>query len=333
MIKQIAEQPDLTASPSVPHADEPEALHTASETQVWEDFLKGSDEALAALYSRYANKLYHYGTQITVNKDLAFDVVQDVFLYMVNKRHKLSAVGSVNSIGKKGDLNEWLHDWEDADPQHRHVSHLYGLHPYDEITPWGTPELAAAARQTLAMRGDGGTGWSRAWKINFWARLGDGDHALLLFKKLLQPAGGDGTKIVMSNGGTYPNLFCAHPPFQIDGNFGGTAGLIEMLFQSQGEGEVMRILPALPGSPSWQSGSVSGMRARGGFVVDFQWEKGRLKQAQLTSTLGGKAQVLLPANTHVKNEKGKIIAQNTGEVDEVVSFETMPGAIYTLSAD
>ncbi|WP_225444111.1 glycoside hydrolase family 95 protein [Echinicola arenosa] len=235
-----------------------------------------------------------------------------------------------NQIGVKGDLNEWLHDWDDADPHHRHVSHLYGLHPYDEITPWGTPDLAKAVKETLIQRGDDGTGWSRAWKINFWARLGDGDHALLLLKKLLQPAGGDGKKIVMSNGGTYPNLFCAHPPFQIDGNFGGTAGIVEMLFQSHGDEEVMRFLPALPSDESWQKGRVAGMKARGGFSVDFEWERGRLQSATITSEKGGNASVLLPPQMTVYDHQGKLISKNSSMEDQVVSFETVTGETYRL---
>ncbi|MDO5608420.1 MAG: glycoside hydrolase family 95 protein [Capnocytophaga sp.] len=222
-----------------------------------------------------------------------------------------------NRIGKNGDLNEWYHDWEDAEPTHRHVSHLYGLHPYDEITPWDTPELATASRNTLIQRGDGGTGWSKAWKINFWARLGDGNHALTLLKQLLTP--------VLPNsgqrgGGTYPNLFCAHPPFQIDGNFGGVAGIAEMLLQSHGQDNVIRILPALPSSDDWQEGSYKGMKARQGFEVSARWDKGVLQQAEIISGVGGECKVLLPAGMRVYYNGKQIVKKKKNE--RIVSFST-----------
>lgn len=234
-----------------------------------------------------------------------------------------------NQIGAAGDINEWLEDWKDSDPQHRHVSHLYGLHPYDEITPWGTPELAQAAKETLKQRGDGGTGWSKSWKINFWARLGDGDHALKLFKQLLKPvspAQGDN----MNSGGTYPNLFCAHPPFQIDGNFGGTAGVAEMLMQSHGDEETIRLLPALPTDSSWQNGNVQGMLARGAFALDFKWQNGQVVSGKLRSVQGEKCNLLLPAYTVLKDQAGKVIAQANAK-PLIVSFETAKDGVYSLS--
>ncbi|KAA6432442.1 glycoside hydrolase N-terminal domain-containing protein [Rufibacter glacialis] len=234
-----------------------------------------------------------------------------------------------NQIGAAGDLNEWLEDWSDAEPTHRHVSHLYALHPYDEITPWATPPLAQAARETLKQRGDGGTGWSRAWKINFWARLGDGDHALLLFKQLLTPvipSSGMNTR----SGGTYPNLFCAHPPFQIDGNFGGTAGLAEMLLQSHGPENVIRLLPALPSDPDWQKGRVKGMRARGAFVVDFAWESGQAVQAKVVSLQGEPCRILLPPNATVVDAGGKTLAKTTENAAEV-RFKTVNNGVYQIS--
>lgn len=193
-----------------------------------------------------------------------------------------------NQIGKHGQLQEWIEDKDDPKNKHRHVSHLWGLHPGNEITP-DSPDLFAAARQTLEHRGNEGTGWSRAWKINFWARLRDGEQAYDVMQKLLTLTGSKLTKY--RGGGVYPNLFDAHPPFQIDGNFGATNGICEMLVQSHrktADGRrIIELLPALP--PAWSEGQISGIRTRSGFEIDLRWKDNKVVSCNVKSMLGAPA--------------------------------------------
>jgi alpha-L-fucosidase 2 len=231
----------------------------------------------------------------TMDNQLIFDLFSNVIssaeilgrnhLFADTLRVKRSRLAPMQ-IGQYSQLQEWLHDWDDTTDHHRHVSHLYGLYPGSQISPYRTPELFQAARNSLRYRGDESTGWSMGWKVNLWARLLDGNHAYKLINDQLTPAvRPDGS----AKGGTYFNLLDAHPPFQIDGNFGCTAGIAEMLMQSY-DGYIF-ILPALP--DSWPKGEVKGLMARGGFEVDMSWENGKIKTLTVLSKLGGNCRLRL----------------------------------------
>ncbi|TDO98395.1 glycosyl hydrolase family 95 catalytic domain-containing protein [Flavobacterium sp. 245] len=211
-------------------------------------------------------------------------------------------------IGKKGNLQEWYFDWEDKDPKHRHQSHLFGLFPGNHITPLKTPELAEASRKTLEIKGDETTGWSKGWRINLWARLWDGNRAYKMYRELLRYVDPDKKKTEKPRrgGGTYPNLFDAHPPFQIDGNFGGAAAVAEMLVQSD-ENEI-RLLPALP--DAWEEGSVIGICARGGFEIEMSWSNKTIQKLIVSSKLGGNT-------TLIFGDKKQNITLKKGEKLEV----------------
>lgn len=226
------------------------------------------------------------------------------------------------SIGSKGQLQEWYKDFEEVEPHHRHVSHLYALHPANLISVFKTPDLANAAKRTLELRGDEGTGWSLAWKVNFWARLLDGNHAYKLYRNLMRLTKENNTNY-NRGGGAYPNMFDAHPPFQIDGNFAGTAGVVEMLLQSQ-DGEVY-LLPALP--DAWKQGTVKGLVARGGFVINMNWKEGGLQGAEIFSRIGGDCTI---RTNNPVTLQGLNLVSTRSDIGYIISFKTEKGKRYFL---
>jgi alpha-L-fucosidase 2 len=266
------------------------------------------------------------------------DIDKDYRQMLLEKRSKLFPL----QIGKKGNLQEWFKDWEDADPEHRHISHLFGLFPGRQISPLHTVKLANAVRRSMELRGDGGTGWSKGWKINIWARLHDGNHAHKLIREQLKLTGVEGT-VYNNGGGTYPNLLDAHPPFQIDGNFGGTSGITEMLLQSH-DGAV-QLLPALP--DEWSTGKVTGLKARGGFTVDITWKNKKITEVKIHSSLGNNFRIRTSSSLKAKDLK-KATGENSNPFYQSVFFNesnqqdannstlnvydlaTQPGKVYIL---
>lgn len=296
---------------------------TAPSTSPENDFYDGAKKADMSVASTMDMGIIRdlFNNIITAGKVLNIDkAFSDTLQNRLNKLYPFL-------IGSKGNLQEWYKDFEDVDPHHRHTSHLYALHPAKEISPFTTPELANAAKKTLEMRGDDGTGWSLAWKVNMWARLLDGNHAYTLFRNLLRLTKENSTQYG-GGGGAYPNLFDAHPPFQIDGNFAGTAGVAEMLLQSHLT--AIHLLPALP--DAWKDGYVKGLVARGNFEVEMWWKDGAITKAVVISKAGKYCTLRTKEKISINNTK---FTQTTemlnGQQYYITGFLTSAGKKFEIS--